>query len=216
LTETNLPRKLPRLISDFAVIVIGVFVAVAAESWWSERENRSYERELREDMVAEFASNVQILESDISQNSEARKHIGFLAGLSNEDLEALSDNRLSEHLIPTLNWAGFDPEMGSAQALVESGSVGAIGDRDLRLLMASWAGLLEANRRFNLQAVSFQDNVLRLEIARAGADELWSSQERQRLQILFSTMALLHVIVVNNQRRMLDTAKQIHDYLTHE
>ena len=96
-------------------------VALAAESWWSEREERRFEREIREDMIVEFESNLRILDADIEENKKARKHLGMLDGLADDALLALTDNTLSEQLVPYLTWAGFDPEMGSVQAFVERG-----------------------------------------------------------------------------------------------
>ena len=87
--------------------------------------------------------------------------MGMLYGLDDDALLALDDTKLSEQLEPYLQWAGFDPEMGSVQAFVESGNVGAISDRQLRLLLARWAGLLEKRRRVNLQAVDFQHHYRR-------------------------------------------------------
>ena len=92
-----------RLAIEFAVIVIGVFVALAAESWWAEREERQYEREIREDMVVEFESNIRILDVDIEENEQARKQLGMLEGLTDDALIALSDNELSEPLVPYLS-----------------------------------------------------------------------------------------------------------------
>ena len=145
-----------KLVFEFTIIVVGVFVALAAESWWSEREERQFEREIREDMIVEFESNIRILDADIAENEEAGNLIGMLNALDDEALLTLDDNKLSEQVVPYLRWAGFDPEMGSVQAFVENGNVGAISDRQLRLLLARWSGLLVKNRRVNLQAVDFQ------------------------------------------------------------
>ena len=54
--------ELPPRAPDSGVLlccVIGVFIALAAESWWSEREDRLRESDIREDIVAEFAANIR-------------------------------------------------------------------------------------------------------------------------------------------------------------
>ncbi len=205
-----------RLAIEFAVIVIGVFVALAAESWWAEREERQYEREIREDMVVEFESNIRILDFDIEENEQARKQLGMLEGLTDDALIALSDNELSEPLVPYLQWAGFDPEMGSVQAFVESGNVGAISDRQLRQLLTRWSGLLVKNRRLNLQAVDFQHRELLPVIAQASADRAWSSSERRELSTLLNHMLALHGFVLNNQRELRTAATDILAFLRDE
>lgn len=202
-----------KLAVEFVVIVAGVFVALAAESWWSDREHRAFERELREDMIVEFEANLRILDADIATNEEARQTIGFLEDLSNEILFSIPDNDLTDKLSSHLAWAGFDPEMGSAQAFVDSGNVGAIGDRELRLLMARWAGLLETRRRFNLQAVDFQIRELKPVIAHASADGRWSNNERRELRLLLGELYVLHGFVLDNQYELRVAAQEILRFL---
>lgn len=125
-----------RLVGEFAVIVVGVFLALAAESWWSEREERAYERDVRQDMLEEFEANLAILESDLAANDTSRARIASFVDLDARELASMSSTQVSATIGSWLDWAGFDPEMGSAQALVESGNIGAIGDRGLRLLLS--------------------------------------------------------------------------------
>jgi hypothetical protein len=206
-------KSVRQLAIEFVIIVAGVFVALAAESWWSEREHRAFERELREDMIVEFEANLSILDADIATNEEAGPRIGFLEGLSNEELFAIPDSVLTTKLEGHLAWAGFDPEMGSAQAFVESGSIGAIGDRQLRLLMARWAGLLEMRRRFNLQAVEFQIREVKPVIAQSNADEIWSNDERRELRLLLGELYTLHGFVLENQYELRAAAQAILRFL---
>ena len=121
---------------------------MGAESWWSEREERRYERELREDMVTEFQANLRIVEADLAANDTAHARAVAFASKDDRELQSASSDQITAEIGSWANWAGFDPEMGSAQALVESGNIGAISDRKLRLLLSRWAGLLEEKRRF--------------------------------------------------------------------
>jgi hypothetical protein len=205
-----------KLMVEFVVIVTGVFIALAAESWWSERENRRIERELREDIIVEFESNIQILDADIAENEESRKRIGMLNGLSDEALLALDDSMLSEQFEPYLQWAGFDPEMGSIQAFVDSGNVGTISDRELRLLLSRWAGLLEKRRRVNLQAVDFQHREVLPAIARASSDRIWTINERRELRTLLGHLYTVHFFVLDNQLQLRQAAYDIQSFLREE
>lgn len=188
-----------KLAIEFVVIVAGVFVALAAESWWSEREHRQLEREIHEDMIVEFEANLRILNADITINKQVHGTLEMFVKLSDEALFMITDIKLSEQFNPYLIWAGFDPEMGSAQAFVESGKIGVIEDRKLRILMSRWAGLLEMNRRFNLQAVDFQHRVVAPQIAQTSADESWSTSERREIRNLIGHLFVLHKTVLNNQ-----------------
>lgn len=208
-----MPRRSTELLQEFIVIVIGVFVALAAESWWSEREDRRIEREFREDIVAEFEANIRILEEDLAANGDARPRMAILEGLSNEALMALSDQQLTGIFYPNFDWNGFDPALGTVQALVQSGNLAVVSDREMRLGLARWVGLLESNRRFNLQAGQFEQREVVPFVARAAADERWSAVERHELQIYLSTFLQLFDTTADNQRQLLATARDILAFL---
>lgn len=206
-------RRFGRLVAEFVVIVVGVFIAVAAESWWSDREERQFERELREDILAEFAENIEILEADLATNAEILAHVEALATMNDAALQAMSDEVLRAEYGAFLSWAGFDPTMGYVQALVGSGNLGTISDRELRLRLSRWAGLLDEKQRFTLQAVDFQLTVLEAAIAQVSADRAWSMEDRRRLQFLYRVLGQLHRAVIRNQRSLMEEARAIHDYL---
>ena len=206
-------KRTKQLFPEFVVVVVGVFVALAAESWWSEREDRRFEREIREDMLIEFESNVRILNADIDFNEEARELYAALSGLSDEVLFAISDAVLTEQFgSGILNSAGFDPELGSVQALVESGNIGAVGDRELRLRLSRWEGLLEQCRRKNLQGVGLDKNVMPL-IVRAGSDLHWSQTERRELRALLDNSLGFFDIRIECQRELRRVAQDILEFL---
>lgn len=202
------------MFGEFVVVLLGVFFALAAESWWSDREDRQFERELREDILAEFETNIRILESDLAVNDTSRVRLGFLNELSDAELLAMPSEELTARLSGYLNWAGFDPEMGIVQALVESGNVGAVSDRTLRLYLSRWAGQLEEKRRFNLQAVDFQNQVVVPSVARAAADLVWTEEERREAQDLFEALSILQRGVIENQQRLRTTALEIQAYVS--
>lgn len=203
-----------QLTREFAIVVVGVFVALAAESWWSEREDRRFEREVREDILVEFESNVRILETDIAYNEAARERIASVPGLSDESLFLIPDNVLSaQYGSGNFESAGFDPEMGIAQALVGSGNLGAVEDRDLRLKLSRWGGLAEQCRRKNIVAVEF-DLGLTPQIVEAGSDLHWSEIERRHLRALLGNMLQYFDIRVACQRELLDEAQNLLAYLS--
>jgi len=49
---------------DFGLIVVGVLVALLAESWWSERHDRFGEKQILVDATTEFHQNIEILDAD--------------------------------------------------------------------------------------------------------------------------------------------------------
>lgn len=205
--------QLRRPVIEFAVIVTGVLVALVAESWWSERDERIYEKELREDMVEEFRTNLAILEADLEENYAVISRLNRFSELTDEELLALPESALTAWASGALDWAGFDPMMGNVQALVRSGNLGAIADRELRLRLSTWSGLLEEKTRFTGNAVTFQSLVFYPSAARLGADEIWTAAERRELRSILRTLNSLMQITIDNQERLNTVAKELTDYL---
>lgn len=202
------------LVIEFLVIAIGVFIALAAESWWSEREDRLRESDIREDMLAEFAANIRILEADIQTNENMARRFARLPAMTEEELISLPDAFFEENYRLFPNWAGFDPEMGIVQALVNSGNLSSISNREFRLRLSRWAGLLKEKDRKTLQATQFQINSLMPVIAEVSADARWSTAERRRAQLLYETLSVLQRMVLENQVLLHAEAQSIHAYLT--
>jgi hypothetical protein len=215
-TDSSSPRgaRLPRLAGEFAVIVVGVLVALVAESWWSERDERRYEAELRADMLEEFRTNLEIVAADLEENAVVADLLNQVAEMGDGELLTRPDSAFAFFASGDLSWAGFDPMMGSAQALVQSGNLGAIADRALRLRLSNWSGLLDEKTRFTLQAVTFQSQIVLPSAARFGADEVWTPDERRELRSLLRTLRDRQRLVIENQLRLQASARALVDYLS--
>ena len=164
-------------------------------------------------MIAEFEANISILESDIAENDGVQVLVSSLNTLSDSALFALSSEDLTNRFRDLKEWAGFDPEMGIVQAQVESGNLGAIADRDLRIFLSRWAGLLRENRRKNLQATDLALREVLPVTAKAAADLKWTEAERRELQSLYSTYSRMQQNVIVSQRLLHTTALEIRNYL---
>lgn len=205
--------QLRRLAIEFIVIVTGVLVALVAEEWWSARDERIYEKELREDMVEEFRTNLAILQTDLNANYAVLTSVNRFADLSDEELLALPDSAFAGWASGDLDWNGFDPMMGNVQALVQSGNLGAIADRELRLRLSTWSGLLEEKTRFTGNAVTFQSLVFLPSAARLGADQVWTADERRELRSILRTLRDRIQSTIGNQERLSAAATDLTDYL---
>ena len=206
-SETISKRSIVSWLRELAVIVVGVFVALAAESWWSAREERRVEREIQEDIAAEFESNIRILRADLATNEASRKQLAVLEGLTTEELMALTDTQMTESLKGVF-WEGFDPEMGNAQAMVRSGNTIIVSDRKLRLALARWAGLLNLNDRLTFLATEYEREVEPMYV-RAAADGHWSENERREMQLHRRELLGYFDRTVENQRQLLAAAETI-------
>jgi len=204
-----------KLAVEFSVIVAGVLVALIVESWWSEREERQFERDLIEDMALEFEANITILEDDRAANRVLLDRMADLLAMPAETILALSDREFESILFVPVSLAVvsiFDPAMGITQALVRSGELPRIKDRPLRLHMANWSALLEEGERYSRNSVRgiFE---LRAVIAESRSDGFWSAAERMELQYRMEFPQLLAELVLQNQSRLHVEASEITELL---
>lgn len=118
--------------------------------------------------------------------------------------------------MPSFGGRGLIRNWAASQAFVEKGNAGAISDRQLRLLLARWSGLLVKNRRVNQQAADFQHGAVLPFNARASSDQIWSTNVRRDLRALLSHLLALHGFVLNNQRELRAAATDILTFLRDE
>ena len=172
-------------IGEFGLIVVGVLVALLVESWWSEREDREFERQILVDAVSEFRENVEILDADIAKNLAVYDLLVKIDGIPNSARLAMTDEESSELFASEKQFnAGFDPAMGAIDALVRSGDLRLIRDRELRLSLARWSALLTRANRFESQHSQLQFfGYFRL-IPAFNADEKWTNSERREISEL--------------------------------
>lgn len=204
-----------KLTVEFFVIVAGVLVALIAESWWSERENRQFERDLVADMAIEFEANISILEEDMAANRILLDRMADLLAMPTETILALSDREFESILFVPVSLAVvniFDPATGITQALVRSGELAKIKHRSLRLHMAKWSSLLEQGERYSQNSTQgiFE---LRAAIAESRSDGIWSAAERLELQYRMEFPQLLAELVIQNQSRLYVEAGNITELL---
>jgi hypothetical protein len=191
-----------KLAAEFSVIVAGVLVALFAEAWWSERDNRRFEEELISDMAGEFEVNVSILNADMADNDNIIGHIDEIIAMSAEDLAVLTDDEVSTLFEPFgLLFADFDPAMGISRALVQSGDLTAVQSRNLRLALANWSALLEEKTRYSRNAHEMVAQLAGV-VAIAQSDGQWSQRERRELQFRVQYMRDLVGLVVENQYKL--------------
>ena len=126
-----------RLVAEFGVIVVGVLVALLAESAWAERGERVEEREALERVRVELATDSMDLLNDemlvgllLSVQADAA---GVIEGTS-----ALSDREALAILYASVLVNNTLPEEGTWQDLVSSGRTDLVSDPGLRGLLMTF------------------------------------------------------------------------------
>jgi len=131
-----------RLVGEFGIIVVGVLVALAIDSWWSERQERTEERDVTALMLFEFQSNLQRLDTVAAQDRESLD-----AGYQILDLIGKRAVGQDVELPASLVWNlaevwTFNPVQGGLNSLIDSGQLDILQDPELRVALAGWPDIV--------------------------------------------------------------------------
>lgn len=137
-----------------AVIVLGIAVALGADAWWENRQERAYEQMALRQLSTEFADNAAQLDSVIGHHRSLEKALVALVELEADDASVTTDS-LRVLLTHLDNWWTFNPQSGALGALLSSGGLRSIRSDALRVELAGWPGRLDDYQEDELQLVEF-------------------------------------------------------------
>lgn len=187
--SSDKPSQIKSKVGEFGLIVVGVLVALLAESWWSERQDRLVEQQILIDATEEFRQNIEILDADISKNNEVYGYLLRMEAMSDSELFGLTDIEASDLLaIENQVEAAFDSAIGSVDALVRSGDLRFISDHELRGHLARWSALLTHSARVSLMHTEQQIHGLQMLVPEFEADSKWTNEERRQIKVMLIQM----------------------------
>lgn len=208
--SSNKLSKVKSAAGDFGLIVVGVLVALLAESWWSERQERLVEKQIMVDATTEFRQNIEILDADISTNNGVYDYLLSMESMSDAELFALSDSDASDVLaIHNQTDAAFDPAIGSIDALVRGGDLQLISDFELRRHLARWSALLTQSSRQSLIHTDIQIGGLYMLVPAFEADGKWSDEERRHIKTMLIHMMTTLEMNMETQKELRATAETV-------
>jgi len=124
---------------DVLLIVIGVSIALAADSWLADRVEQARTDQLLDALDDEWTTELARIDASLDQWDRATTTIIRIINfhddpkdLSNEDIAALWNGAI---------WTTFKPSNGALSTLMADG-VQNIENKDLRLAVASWRTVL--------------------------------------------------------------------------
>jgi hypothetical protein len=154
--STSLLSAMPRLMVEVIVIVVGVLLALWADAFWEERVDRRKELAVLTTIHQEFVENKRRF--DLAIDHHKRMFDASVLVLEstpsdcNEDLDAAIE-------LAVINWHTFNPVSGATQSLIASGRLDLIQDEELRIGLASWAGLNLDLAHDEMRTVDLRDKI---------------------------------------------------------
>ncbi len=132
-----------RLTIEAAAIVASILLAFAIDAGWDERQERAEEREVLESLRVEFQANRDQAASVISFHERVVQSIVVLMELSEDEILALPAEAVEEALGSFGSPRTFDAVRGSVDALIGSGKLGILQDRELRESLTTFVNVVD-------------------------------------------------------------------------
>ena len=156
---------------DFIIVVFGLFIGLQIDSWNDDRKNAALEKAYLEQLQADFSQNVEQLDWLWEAHNGLAQDLMFAIGvvkggeLAEADAERLKWAVMRMYQVPPLSL-----NMATYEAMMASGDLAIIRDRELRSLLVSIDSIVRAEqssfwRRPDNYFVFPED--VRFEIARA-------------------------------------------------
>jgi hypothetical protein len=128
---------------EFAVVVLGVLAALAAQAWWEHRNERKLERTYLHQLLADTRENESRLHDVIADDSVA----GIATARALAAMEGRAPRPAADSMRTWIGRAGssadFTALSGTYRALLTTGDVRLIQNDSLRASLISYATALE-------------------------------------------------------------------------
>jgi hypothetical protein len=130
-------------VREFVVIVAGVLVALGAQSWWENRQERQREQEYLQQLLADTRENERRLNEAIAQDSISGQAITrVLRALQAPDALPPTDS-LVRWILRAGRASDFQPLTGTSGAMMMTGDLRLVRNDSLRSRLVAYSAVLE-------------------------------------------------------------------------
>jgi hypothetical protein len=132
-----------RGLSELALIVLGVLIALAVNAWWSRRQDDARERAYLRQLLVDVRGNEQDIDRVLAQSRNSIAALEQLVDVFDAAGPLPSCDTLSSLIRNSLTYSNVDLRSGTYSALMTTGEVRLIGDDSLRAQVISYASEVE-------------------------------------------------------------------------
>jgi hypothetical protein len=156
-------------IAEITVVVAGVLIALALNSWWQNRQQLQGEQRLLAALLDEFTSNQQRLAEIVAFHEDVKSTARTLIGISTTPGSTSADS--ADVLLANVTWWTSYTTLESTvlDAAVQDGRLGLIRTDSLRRLLTDWRSQVQSAGAQSTQEYSHYADVW-LPLLRAGTD----------------------------------------------
>jgi hypothetical protein len=132
---SSLPWK--RLFAELTVIVAGVLIALAVDSWWERRQERNQAREYLEQLLVDVRATEGRLRATIETETHRLEEVNSVIGGALQGPWPQADSLE----LPT-GYDYFEPLMGTLTALIQSGDLRLVRNDSIRFELIAFSALI--------------------------------------------------------------------------
>lgn len=137
-TNQAIPWK--RISVEGVAIVASILLAFAIDAWWTEKTERDRTGELLEALEAEWASDLQSIDSHLKDYDSVMDGTIKLLDAHRAGTTTISGDEAVD-LIRGTGWSTYKPSVAALNVLLDFG-LDQVGDGTLRMAIASWPSQL--------------------------------------------------------------------------
>ena len=127
-------------------IIASILLAFWIDAWWDERQNRSEEQQILQGLHEEFTNFHEILVDDLGDHLQSIHSLErFLIVIDSDPLD-VPGPAVDAVLLEMLNPGTTDLGNGALSALLSSGRIELLTNRNLRASLAAWEGVMDEVR----------------------------------------------------------------------
>jgi hypothetical protein len=158
-TKTAFTLNWKQAAAEFFLIVIGVSIALAADSWLAERDKAERTERLLNSLEAEWAADLKYMDANLEEVGQAMPAIRRMISAHDNSPQDLTAAEAASLLEQAWDWHLFLPSDGALNTLLVDG-VQNIEDAPLRLAIGSWRSTLDslANEKAALNELGTVDD----------------------------------------------------------
>lgn len=153
MSETQARGRISASFREVVVIVMGVLLALGADSAWSERQERGTEAIYLRALVADLNVTAERISEALAEDSVSmHRSLSMYRLLTGEILDAPND---SMNVWAGMRYADFRPQLTTMRVLVETGDVTLLGSTEVRTSIIGLLAEVENVDRWLGQAETF-------------------------------------------------------------
>ncbi len=160
-------RPWHRWVREFAVIAAGALAALAAQSWWQNRQDRDRERDYMRRLLADTRENTRRIDQLITDDSSSEETVRRVAAfLYDTNAPPPRDTLVAWFLDGgVFSSSAFYPLTNTYTALLATGDLRLVRDDSLRSELVAYAARMDAERegmgRYILQVFGDGSRIVR-------------------------------------------------------